>query len=402
MKSVYFDCFAGVSGDMILGALVDAGVPLADIEAKLAKLGVSGFTLSAEKSVKNGITGTSVIVTTEEQKAHRHLKHIVDIIEKSDLADNVKTSSIEIFKTLAKAEAKIHDTTPEKIHFHEVGALDAIVDVVGAVVGLDLLGATRIDASPVHVGSGFVECQHGKIPVPAPATVEILRGTPVYSTGIDAELTTPTGAAILKTVTTQFGPMPPMTIERIGYGAGWRDLEIPNLLRLIVGSETEDSYEIDQVDLIEANIDDMNPEHFDYVLEKLMSQGALDVTLTPMMMKKNRPATCLSVMAGPGDVQKLMTTVFAETTTLGVRVQRVERRKLPREVRTVTTIHGEIRVKISRLDGRVCDVAPEYDDCRKLAIENDVPLKEIYQAARQAAYKSPGINQGERSDNETV
>lgn len=396
MKSVYFDCFAGISGDMILGALVDAGLPLADLEAELAKLGVDGYTLSAEKAVKNSISGTSVKVMTEEQSAHRHMKDIVEIINASSLSQAVKTLGINVFKTLAEAEAKIHNTTPDKIHFHEVGALDAIVDVMGAVVGLELLGASSVYASPVHVGSGFVECEHGKIPVPAPATLEILRGVPTYSTGIAAELTTPTGSAILTTLADQFGPMPSMTIDSIGYGAGSRDLEIPNLLRLIVGSESVDGYIVDQVELVEANIDDMNPEHYDYVIDRLMAQGALDVTLTPLMMKKHRPATHLSVMVQPSDVQKLIKTLFAETTTLGVRRQTIQRQKLPREVRTVTTPHGEVRVKIAWLDGQVHIVAPEYDGCRKLAEDHGVPLREIYRTAQFAAYQTLGISQDEK------
>jgi len=396
MKSVYFDCFSGISGDMILGALVDAGLPLADLEAELDKLGVDGYTLSAEKAVKNGIGGTSVKVMTEEQSAHRHMKDIVEIIEASSLSQAVKTLGINVFKTLAEAEAKIHNTTPDKIHFHEVGALDAIVDVMGAVVGLELLGVTSVHASPVHVGSGFVECAHGKIPVPAPATLEILRGVPTYSTGIAAELTTPTGSAILTTLADQFGPMPSMTIDSIGYGAGSRDLEIPNLLRLIIGSESGDGYIVDQVELVEANIDDMNPEHYDYVIDRLLAQGALDVTLTPLMMKKHRPATRLSVMAQPSDVQKLIKTLFAETTTMGIRHQIIQRQKLPREVRTVATPHGEVRVKVAWLDGQVHIVAPEYDDCRKLAEDHGVSLKEIYRMAQLAAYQTLGITQDEK------
>ncbi len=390
MKTVYFDCFAGVSGDMILGALVDSGLVLADLETELAKLGVDGYVLGAEKVVKNGICGTSVKVTTEEQSAHRHLKHIAQIIESSSLSQIVKTRGLSVFETLAKAEAKIHDTTPEKIHFHEVGALDAIVDVMGAVIGLDLLGVTSVHASPIHVGTGFVKCEHGKIPVPAPATLEILRGVPTYSTGIKSELCTPTGASILTTLAEQFGPMPPMTVASIGYGAGSRDLEIPNLLRLTVGAESGDGYLTDQVELIEANIDDMNPEHFDYVVNKLLSLGALDVTLTPLMMKKNRPANCLGLMARPDDVQKLLKVVFAETTSLGVRRQTLQRQKLPRQVRTVATPYGEVRVKIAWLDGQVRSVAPEYDDCVKLAEQSDVPLQEIYRVARLAASNEPG------------
>lgn len=397
MKTVYFDCFAGVSGDMMLGALVDAGVSLSDLQAELGKLGVEGFSLSSRTSVKNGITGTKIDVVTEEQSAHRHLRHIAEIINQSELSDTIKSRSLAVFTTLAEAEAKIHNTTPEKIHFHEVGALDAIVDVVGSVIGLELLGAERIVSSPIHLGSGFVECQHGTIPIPAPATLEILRGFPVYSTGIEKEITTPTGAALLTTLASEFGSIPPMTVDKVGYGAGFHDLQIPNLLRLIVGSTTADSFESDEVELIEANIDDMNPEHYDYVLEKLMAQGALDATLTPMLMKKNRPAICLSVMTGLADTQKMLAIIFRETTTLGVRVGRLQRRKLPRESRTIQTKYGNVRVKISWLDERVRDIAPEYDDCKKLAAKHDLPLKQIYDDIRTVAFEKLGADKIKRT-----
>jgi len=279
MKPAYFDCFAGVSGNMILGALIDAGVALDDLKTELAKLKLDGFDLTANKVVRNGITGTHVEVITEESHVHRHLKDIEEIINQSDLAPDLKDKSKRVFQTLAKAEAKVHNTTPDKIHFHEVGALDAIVDIVGSVIGLSLLAIDIVVVSRIHVGTGFVECQHGKIPVPAPATIEILKGTPLFSTGIEAELTTPTGAAILKTLAKGFGPMPAMTVDSTGYGAGSRDLEIPNLLRLICGRQTSSSapFETDQVTLVECNIDDMNPEILGYVMERAMENGALDV-----------------------------------------------------------------------------------------------------------------------------
>lgn len=402
MKTVYFDCFAGVSGDMILGALVDAGVPLEQLESELSRLGVEGYQLTARKCVKNGITGTSVTVSTEEQSAHRHLHHIEEIIGSCSLADSIKEKGLAIFRRLAEAEAKIHDTTPEKIHFHEVGALDAIVDVMGAVIGLDLLGANTIWASPVHIGTGFVVCAHGKIPLPAPATLEILHGVPTYSTGIKAELTTPTGAAVLTTLAERFGPMPSITVDRVGYGAGTRDLEIPNLLRLVVGVDHGDGYLVDQVELVEANIDDMNPEQFEYVIDRLMQTGALDVTLTPVIMKKSRPATCLSLLARPDDASRLLDVIFTETTTLGIRRQTVQRQKLPRETITVQSLGREVRVKVARLGDQVKVVAPEYEDCRRAASETEQPLKEIYRLARSAAYQELGLGDYRRSDNETV
>ncbi|MEW5795160.1 MAG: nickel pincer cofactor biosynthesis protein LarC [Candidatus Zixiibacteriota bacterium] len=384
MKLLYFDCFSGISGDMILGALIDSGLPLDRLQHELAKLPVTGFSVSAEKAVKNGITGTKVTVHTDDQKAHRHLKQIMGIIEASSLSNSVKQTSIRVFETLAGAEAKIHDTTADKIHFHEVGALDAIVDIVGAIAAMELLGIDQVWSSAVHVGTGFVDCQHGRLPLPAPATVEILKGTPVYSTGLDAELVTPTGAAILKTMSAGFGPFPPMTLESVGYGAGSRDLPIPNLLRVLIGTSADD-YEMDQVDLIEANIDNMPPEQFEYVVDKLMSSGALDAYLTPIIMKKSRPAITLSVIARPQDAPRLLDVVFAETTTLGVRLQKLERRKLKREVRTVVTKYGDVRVKLSWLSGRIRDITPEYDDCRRLAEEKSVPLREVFREAARVA-----------------
>ena len=387
MKLAYFGCFAGVSGDMILGALVDAGVALGDLKIELNKLKLDGFDLTAKKVVKNGITGTHVEVITEESHVHRHLKEIEEIINQSDLAPDLKDESKRVFQTLAKAEAKVHNTTPDKIHFHEVGALDAIVDIVGSVIGLSLLGTDMVVASRIHVGTGFVECQHGKIPVPAPATIEILKGTPLFSTGIEAELTTPTGAAILKTLAKGFGPMPAMTVDCTGYGAGSRDLEIPNLLRLICGRQTSSSapFETDQVTLVECNIDDMNPEILGYVTERVMEHGALDVWLTPINMKKNRIGAKLSVLASVADADSLVDIVFAETTTLGVRMQPMERRKLAREVRIVHTRYGDIKTKVSLMNGKVRHATPEYEDCKAAAQREGVPLMEVYEEVRRVA-----------------
>ncbi len=385
MKLAYFDCFAGVSGDMILGALVDAGVALGDLKTELDKLKLDGFDLTAKKVVKNGITGTHVEVITEESHAHRHLKDIEEIIDQSDLALDLKDKSKRVFQTLAKAEAKVHNTTPDKIHFHEVGALDAIVDIVGSVIGLSLLGTDIVVASRIHVGTGFVECQHGKIPVPAPATIEILKGAPLFSTGIEAELTTPTGAAILKTLAKGFGPLPAMNVDCTGYGAGSRDLEIPNLLRLVVGTAIGSAYLTDQVILIETNVDDMNPEILGYVTERVMEHGALDVWLTPINMKKNRIGAKLSVLASVADADSLVDIVFAETTTLGVRMQPMERRKLAREVRIVHTRYGDIKTKVSLSDGKVRHASPEYEDCKAVARREGVPLMEVYEEVRRAA-----------------
>ncbi|PKK82571.1 MAG: TIGR00299 family protein [candidate division Zixibacteria bacterium HGW-Zixibacteria-1] len=385
MKAIYFDCFAGISGDMTLGALVDAGLDIEKLKTELAKLKLEGYTITTEKVTKNGITGTKVNVQIEEQKAHRHLKHINEIIDNSDLGDDIKQAGKKIFLRLAEAEAKIHNTTIEKIHFHEVGAIDAIIDIVGSVIGIKLLGIEKIYASRIHVGRGFVDCRHGKIPVPAPATVELLKDVPVFSTGIEKELTTPTGAAIISTLADSFGNLPAMNIGQIGYGAGTSDLEIPNLLRVMIGEVAKSDYETDAVTVIETNIDDMNPEFYEYVSEKLFKQGALDVYTSPVYMKKSRPGVLLSVIADNDRIDDIISILFSETTTIGVRMHQVERMKLQREITTVNTIYGDIRVKISKYKGQIKNIAPEYDDCKKIADENNIPLKDIYDAAKKAA-----------------
>ena len=385
MSIAYFDCFAGVSGDMTLGGLVDAGLPLEELTNALAGLKIDGYRIEAEKVVKNGITGTKIHVITEEQHAHRHLRHIREILDAGELPDVVKEKSLAVFQTLAEAEAKIHNTTPEKIHFHEVGALDAIIDVVGAVSGLQLLSIDRLIVSPISVGTGFVLCQHGKIPVPAPATLEILKGLPIRSSGIEAELTTPTGAAIIRTLAAEFGPVPDFTPTSIGYGAGSGDLEIPNLLRVVVGEAKTGGYELDRVDQIEANIDDMPPEHYEHVMDRLFERGALDVVLIPVLMKKSRPAVQLQVLADPARTEALLATVFRETSTLGVRVNAVSRKKLPREVREVETEFGMVRVKVAFLDGAIRGFAPEYEDCLKIARAQNLPLRRVYERIIAAA-----------------
>jgi len=385
MKIAYFDCFAGVAGDMILGALVDAGVVFDDLKAELAKLNVDGFDLTAEKIVKHGIAGTKINVVTEEQKAHRHLHHIVEIINDSSLAEKIKDMSIAIFENLAKAEAKVHNTTLEKIHFHEVGALDAIVDIVGAVIGLDLLGIEGVYASKINTGQGFVECEHGTVPVPAPATLELLTGLPVYSTGIEKELTTPTGAAILSTLVDQFGNLPEMTITAIGYGAGTRELEIPNMVRMLIGELDDTVYETDCVALIETNIDDMNPQIYDYLLDRLYEKGALEVYMTPIIMKKNRPSMLVSVLSPDELVDELSNIIFKETTTIGIRMRKVERKKLYREIRSIETEYGSVRIKISFSKQKMLSITPEYDDCKKIAEESGTPLNQLLEEIRRIA-----------------
>jgi len=394
MTVAYFDCFAGISGDMILGALVDAGLPLSDLKAELAKLRLQGFSLRAERVSRQGIFGTQVIVETEASGTERHLADLTGIVEGSTLSGHIKASCIRVFRDLAGIEARIHGQEIGQVHFHELGGIDTIVDVVGAVVGLERLGVERVYASKIHIGSGTVMTRHGLLPVPAPATAELLKGIPVYSTGIEAELATPTGAALIKHLASGFGAMPAMVVRALGYGAGSKDLPIANLLRLAVG-RAEDSQvnddASDRVVLLETNIDDMNPEFFDHVHEQLLKRGALDVFLTPVFMKKNRPATQLSVLAPAAVVDVVMNVIFSETTTIGIRHLEWQRRKLQREIAVVATPFGDIAVKVGRSNERVLTVAPEYDACKAAAQKHNVPLKVVYDKAKQAAMERFGI-----------
>jgi len=301
------------------------------------------------------------------------------------LEEKVKELSKAIFTRLATAEAKIHGKDVQKIHFHELGGLDTIIDVVGAVAGMKYLGVEKVYSSPLPVGRGFVKCAHGILPVPAPATLELLKEVPVYGSDIEAELVTPTGAAIISSLVENFGEMPPMKIDNIGYGAGQRDLPIPNLLRVSIGV-IKNAYQEDVVSLIQTNIDDMNPEFYEHIVDRLFHEGALDVFLTPIQMKRTRPATMLSVIAGQEKMEKMLEIIFDETTTLGIRISKIKRRKLNRENRKVSTKYGKIEVKIGKHDGVVKNISPSYEECRKIATHLKIPLKKVYQEAKQAAF----------------
>jgi pyridinium-3,5-bisthiocarboxylic acid mononucleotide nickel chelatase len=384
MKLAYFDCFSGISGDMTLGALVDAGCDLEHLRRELRALQLPGWEVSAEKVWKNGMAATYVKVKTEDHQRHRSLSAIHEILKNSQLAPEVRGRAAAIFQRLGQAEARVHNVPVEKIHFHEVGAVDAIVDIVGACIGFQALGVERFACSPLNVGGGTVKVAHGKLPVPAPATANLLQGSPTYSNGVQRELVTPTGAAIVATLCDSFGPQPPMKVSAIGYGAGTADLEgQPNVLRLMIGEAAERALPgFDQeIAVIEANLDDMNPQIYGYFLEKALAVGALDVFTTPVQMKKNRPGTLLTVLCQPADASTLMELIFAETTTFGVRSYRAQRRTLPRESVKVSTSYGDVRVKLSRVNGRILHVAPEYDDCRKLAVEKNVPLQQVINEA---------------------
>lgn len=402
MKIAYLDCFAGISGDMTLGALVDAGLPLDTLKEDLALLALKGYTIKGEEITKEGIRGTKIRVITEEQDAHRHLSDIKKIIQESSLPEEVKEDSIAIFTRLAEAEAKIHGTTPEKIHFHEVGAMDAILDIVGAVCGFRRLGIEEVYASPVRTGTGFVQCAHGLLPVPAPATLELLQGVPVYGGNIAKELVTPTGAAILSHYVKEYGSLPEMEILQTGYGAGDWDLPIANLLRLIIGKKkkTKDhglirfggAGEIQQetVLMMETNLDDMNPEYYQYLTELLFQAGALDVSLVPVQMKKNRPGTILKVLMDPHVLAACQQIIFRQTTAIGHRVYPVEKYMLPYEIIALTGPWGSqpLRVKIARLGKDIVNIGPEYEDCRRIALHTGLPLKEVYDNARQLAMET--------------
>ena len=391
MRIAYFDCFSGVSGDMILGALIDAGADLNKLESELGKLKISGFTLKAEKTTRKGLSGTRFFVDADHSHAERHLSDIETIMDNSGLADDIKARAKSIFRDLAEVEAKIHNTNPGDVHFHEIGGLDSIVDVVGSLIVMKMLGIETMYASRIPVGTGFVECDHGVLPLPAPATLELLKGIPVYASSIDKELVTPTGIAILKHVVQSFGTIPEMKIERIGYGAGSRDLKIPNLLRVWIGdTEVKHEYEKDEVILIETNIDNMNPEILGYALERLLERGALDVFMTPIFMKKNRPGTLLSILITPDKLDETISIIFAETHSLGIRFQRLERRKLPRELITVETSFGPVRVKVGHIDTEKRIISPEYEDCREIAARLGIPLRKVYGEAQAAAEKISG------------
>ena len=379
MKIAYLDCFAGASGDMFLGALLDAGLALDDLRTALSTLPLQGYTLRVAKEERNHLFGTRFIVDVEkDRQPARSFADIKTIIDAAGLSRWVKETSTRIFEDLALEEGRIHDRPPEKIHFHEVGALDSIVDIVGAVFGMESLGIGSLHASPLPLGSGFVETQHGRIPLPAPATIALLKGIPVYDSGVSAELVTPTGAALLKGLACSFGAMPPMVVEQVGYGVGSRELpDRPNLLRILVGRDTEEP-QTETVAVMEANVDDTNPEWLGFLMERLFGAGALDVLFCPVQMKKNRPAVLIQVIGKPHQKDRLMEILFQESTTLGVRYQMMQRKILARDEAEIDSPWGKMKVKkISRPDGSF-QLLPEYESCRKIALEKGLPIKDVY------------------------
>ncbi len=384
MRIAYFDCPSGASGDMVLGALVDAGCELGTLEAALASLGVEGWRLEARAVERGGLRGTHLVVRTDPARRFHTLGDMLRPIARSTLPDAVKARAGAVLQRLAEAEARVHQVPVDAVHFHEVGDLDTLVDVVGSVAGLDALGVDRVHVSPLPIGGGTVETAHGRLPVPAPATAELLRGFPVYDNGVVAELVTPTGAAILTTLGTP-GRLPAMTLERIGWGAGTRELPVPNLLRVLVGQTTSGDSEPGEVETlvsVETTIDDMSPQLYEPLVERLLAAGALDVYLTPVVMKRSRPGTVLTALAPPELADRLAEVLFRETTTIGVRWSEVRRRRLPRELVRLPTTFGPVTFKISTLGGRVVTVTPEFEEVRRIADAEGRPVREVLETVR--------------------
>jgi pyridinium-3,5-bisthiocarboxylic acid mononucleotide nickel chelatase len=386
MKIAYFDCIAGASGDMLLGSLVDAGFHEDALQAQLNDLNLHGFQVSVSRVLKHGLSATKLNVIIKDDQPTRSLVEIEAIINSSSLSAPIKQRANSIFRKLATVEADIHDSTVDQVHLHELGGIDTVVDVVGVLLGLDYLDIQQVYASPLPMARGFVNSVHGPLPLPAPATLALLEDVPVFGTDLDVELVTPTGAVLLKSLVSQFMTIPPLVLHRTGYGAGQRDLPIPNLLRVLIGEQqSQVAPHAETLVLLETNIDDLNPEIYDYVFTRLFAAGALDVFLSPILMKKNRPASLLSVLSSPGDVSSLLEILFYETSTLGVRQQTVNRVALARQFQKVETPYGPVRVKIAQLASGQVKISPEYEDCRMLAEQHQLPLMDIYHLARDLA-----------------
>jgi len=385
MKIAFFDCPSGASGDMILGALVDAGAPFEALTRELAGLGVAGYRLERREVIKAGFRATKVDVALgRHETGHRGLREILDILEGGRLAPAVRDMASRVFRRLAEAEARVHGTTPERVHFHDVGAVDAIVDVTGACIGLHLLGVDAVHVGALPVGGGFVEGPHGRMPVPGPATAELLKGFPTLDTGIRRELVTPTGAAILTTLAAGAGVMPAMRITAVGYGAGTMDLETPNILRLFVGeaSGAPGPAPVETIVQVETTVDDMSPQLYEPLLERLLEAGALDVWLTPVIMKRSRPGVVLTALCEPAQVADLSRLLFEESSTIGVRWTAYQRARLEREMVRLDTAHGPVTFKVSRLEGRVVTVTPEFEEVRRIARDRGLPVREVLEQAR--------------------
>lgn len=378
MKTAYFDTFSGISGDMIVGAFISAGILLSDIESELHKLDLPGYSLSQKTVERNAISATLFEVHTQDHHHSRSLKDIIDLIKKSSLNEQVKERSIKIFNTLGYAEAKIHNVSSDEVHFHEIGAVDSIIDIVAAAICLDKLEIEKVFTSVIPLGSGFVDTQHGRMPVPAPATLEILKNYPVKFSDIPFELTTPTGAAIVSAESQGLLSDKNFVIEKIGYGAGTKEIPgIPNLFRLAIG-KLDEKYSSDETYLIETNIDDMNPEFYPYVIEKLFAVGVHDAYLIPIIMKKGRPGIILSTLCESNKIDDVLKIIYSETSTLGVRIIKTDRRKVKRDFEVVDTKYGKVNVKVTETStGK--KFIPEFEACKKIALEKNIPISKVYE-----------------------
>ena len=390
MKLGYFDCPSGISGDMLFGALVDCGVSLDAIKKDLALLPVQGFEISATRVNKAGLVSTQVEVLVDDNVKERRLAEILTLIQESPLPDKIKEKALDVFQRIGEVEAGIHGLEVEKVHLHELGGLDTIIDVVGVLLGMEMLEIERVFASPLPLGSGYTRSAHGTIPLPAPATLALLEGAPVYGSDFKKELVTPTGAALLTSLVYEFGIIPPMRLLKTGYGAGKQDLPIPNVLRLLIGEGLEPSssnypYQAEKLVCLECNIDNMNPEIYSYLAECLFNAGALDVSLIPIYMKKNRPGTLVKVLCSEEIAQNIIEILFSETTTLGVRKYSVNRYSVERQITQVTTPYGTVNVKFSKKGDKSWNYAPEHEDYRQLAANHHIPIIKIYRAAELAA-----------------
>ncbi|MGI6066829.1 MAG: nickel pincer cofactor biosynthesis protein LarC [Bacillota bacterium] len=379
MKTAYFDCASGISGDMCLGALVHAGASFPELVSQLSLLPVKGYRIFSGPVFKNNIKATGIYVDSGESHVHRRLKDIIHIINSSALPASVKEKSAEIFYRLAEAEGTVHGISPEQVHFHEVGAVDAIIDIVGTVICLSLLGIEKVSASPLPMGHGFVQCAHGRIPIPAPATQALLKEIPVYGVDIEGELVTPTGASIITTLADSFGPHPAMKVNSVGLGAGSCDYGIPNILRVSIGTVNSLAAS-EPIEVLETTTDDMNPEFFTYLWDQVFAEGALEMFFTPIQMKKGRPGTLLTILCLASNKNKILSVLFRETSTLGVRIRKEDRIYCQRKILPVTTRFGEVKVKIGTFEDTP-NIAPEFEDCQMLALKHKVPLKTIYQEA---------------------
>lgn len=384
MKVVYFDCISGASGDMLLGALLDSGVPEIVVGEAIAAVGLDEWDVGVEQIVKGGVRAAKVLISGPGDVHERRYVDIVDLIERSSLSDAVKSKALGAFRRLGEAEARIHDVSLEELHLHEVGATDAIIDVVGTCAALLHLEPGRVFASAIPTGRGFTNSRHGSIPVPAPAVTELLKDIPLFERG-GTELITPTGAALLAACCDEFGPMPTIRIDGVGYGAGDADLEQPNVLRVIVGDLIETDVSSDGTELLQTNIDDMSPELFPYIIERLLEAGATDAWIEPLAMKKDRTGVRLSVIAEPVATKDVLDILFRETTTLGVRIAPLRRETLDRETKSVQVDGHDVRIKLGTHDGDVVTVSPEYEDAAAAARATGKPLREIFEAARRAA-----------------